>query len=357
MLFQTYLDRKYNMTAQTAPIVLGKLKKYIESTTTKFIEIKDILISFLSNLNEIKIQGKTAVADSYNKALKPRVRVFLVNLSTSYDSCINNNEDSEKCRKMLVEIERIVNNLARILYDKESNKVGGGGNQSSCFGSSCISTDEEEKDGRENEVYSGPVFGQYITVENGIFVTKLIKSEEELERLEKYFGYTKEEDIASEEEDIASEEQHIASEEQHIASEEEYIPNVDSFDTDVDNTKAQTNDVATNDDDEEVRKITNDNDDAITIPPNLFKTPIGWYKGDETKEEPDLNNDKFVPISENAGGKKTKKTKKHKKPKNKKYTKKNVKRQQARHNKTTKRKRPTKRRAKRTRRQRNHTNH
>jgi hypothetical protein len=38
------------------------------------------------------------------------------------------------------------------------------------------------------QLYSGPVFGQYITVENGIFVTKLIKSEEELERLEKRFG-------------------------------------------------------------------------------------------------------------------------------------------------------------------------
>lgn len=71
----------------------------------------------------------------------------------------------------------------------ESNKTGGGGNQLtySCSGSSCSSTEAAAvKD--EFEPYSGPVFGQYITVENGVFVTKLIKSEEELKRLEKYYG-------------------------------------------------------------------------------------------------------------------------------------------------------------------------
>ena len=334
MLFDAYLNRKYKITSQTAPLVLKNLIEYIRNTTTttEFGEIKEKLDSFLTSLERINIREKKRVAELYDSALKPIVTSFVVNLSTLYDLCIKN-ENPEKCRKMLEEIERIVNTLDSILSGgtTESSKKGGGGNQSSCFGSSCISTEEVEEEKKEEfEPYSGPVFGQYITVENGIFVTKLIKSEEELKRLEEYYGYTKE---------------------------EEEIPYVDSFDTD------EKVDEITGSNEEELGSSTDNSDKQVSFYDeeindynnNVNKTPSNSSsRTSSPRTIPQMGSRDGLNSLLKAGGKKTKKHKKHKKPKNKKTTKKNVKRQ-TKHNKTTKRKKPTKRPAKRTRRQRHHS--
>ena len=334
MLFDAYLNRKYKITSQTAPLVLKNLIEYIRNTTTttEFGEIKEKLDSFLTSLERINIREKKRVAELYDSALKPIVTSFVVNLSTLYDLCIKN-ENPTKCRKMLEEIERIVNTLDSILSGgtTESSKKGGGGNQSSCFGSSCISTEEVEEEKKEEfEPYSGPVFGQYITVENGIFVTKLIKSEEELKRLEEYYGYTKE---------------------------EEEIPYVDSFDTD------EKVDEITGSNEEELGSSTDNSDKQVSFYDeeindynnNVNKTPSNSSsRTSSPRTIPQMGSRDGLNSLLKAGGKKTKKHKKHKKPKNKKTTKKNVKRQ-TKHNKTTKRKKPTKRPAKRTRRQRHHS--
>lgn len=335
ILLDAHLDTRYkNLKKETAPNILQAVKSYIENTNTEFREINEELGSFLTKLNDINIQGKTAVAEKYDNALKPIVSVFTANLSTLYKLCIQNNyqNDPEKCRKMSKEIGQILENLYEILGGTiKSTKKSGGGNSSSCFGSSCISTnqvapdeslpsgeseDESPSLGESEDI--SQVFGQYITVENGIFVTKLIKSEEELKRLKEYYGYTKE---------------------------QEDFDDVDGEDfDDVDNREVES---ITDGSNEEARNPLSrlDATSPLTLPkpnPNA---------AEETKH-PDLNN-VGTPISANVGGKKTKK---HKKPKKKKTTKKNVKRQ-TKHNKTTKRKKTTKRPAKRTRRRRYHSKH
>ena len=332
LLLKSEYGDEYKMTADTAP----KLLEHLTLTIPKMMEYHPILLGeyyqnlsrmvreLIDDLSEIDIQDKTGVKKKYNEAMRFIIDKFIKNLSTYYDTtCGNNSQTYENCRNILLKLDQIGNELYYLLYldnvkiyVKQSSK-GGGGNHSSCFGSSCISTEEFEP-------YSGPVFGQYITVENGIFVTKLIKSEDELKRLEEYYGYTKEE-----------------------------ISDVDSIDPNVDNREPETNNY-----DEEVENISDgSNEEARESSGRLDATSLLTLPkpdpnaAEETKY-PDSNND-GTPIFANAGGKKTKK---HKKPKNKKTTKKNVKRQ-TKHNKTTKRKKTTKRPAKRTRRRRYHSKH
>ena len=344
LLLKSEYGDEYKMTADTAP----KLLEHLTLTIPKMMEHYPILLGeyyqnlsrmvgeLIDDLSKIVIQDRTGVKKKYNDAMRFIIDKFIKNLSTYYDTtCGNNSQTYENCRNILLKLDQIGNELYHLLYldnvkiyVKQSSK-GGGGNHSSCFGSSCISTEEFEP-------YSGPVFGQYITVENGIFVTKLIKSEDELKRLEEYYGYTKEENS-----------------------------DVDSIDPNVDNREPET-EPETNNDDEEVENITygiNEKEPESprygTITPNLIRRLYNEETEDEDGEtkHSDSNNDGFTristPISAKVGGKKTKK---HKKPKNKKTTKKNVKRQ-TKHNKTTKRKKTTKRPAKRTRRRRYHSKH
>jgi len=357
LLLKSEYGDEYKMTADTAP----KLLEHLIVTIPKMMEYHPILSEeykqnlsrmvdeLIDDLSKIVIQDTTGVKKKYNEAMRFIIDKFIKNLSTYYDTtCGNNSQTYENCRNIRLKLDQIGNELYHLLYldnvkiyAKQSSK-GGGGNHSSCFGSSCISTEEFEP-------YSGPVFGQYITVENGIFVTKLIKSEDELKRLEEYYGYTKKE-----------------------------ISDVDGEDfDDVDNRELETNDKGyetnSDEDDEEVESITDgsneedlgsstDNidkqvsfyDEEINNYNNVDKTPSNSSsRANSPRTVPKMGSRDGLNSLLKVGGKKTKK---HKKPKNKKTTKKNVKRQ-TKHNKTTKRKKTTKRPAKRTRRRRYHSKH